>query len=495
MALLEWKLSLLLLLIVHVAQQAPLDPKSPDEEKAEKLGEEIINKAEGDGLADLGLEYEGYLREVIQVLEADPEMKSHMDEMDTNDLLSGKFGKQLNNVGSHIRSQLDELKKKEIQRLRVIARKAMEQQAPEVSQTDLLQMIAHVDFRNEHTFEEEDLNNLLQKATKDLEENDRERRKEFKRYEMEKELKRRNEMKMMNEEERAEARRKYEEERKQMKQHAKLNHPGSKKQLEEVWENTDHLDRKDFNPKTFFFLHDSNSDGFLDEFELEALFIKEVEKIYQGKKNADVQEKFEELSRMREHVVKQIDGNKDKMVSLDEFMEAAAASDFDEEEEWQDLNQESQFTEEDLEKYQDELRRTLEETKAKMAEAGDNFVRVRQPPGQDTVQMNQAQAHQVQDGLAQGDNKIRFEGGSQQVRHDPPGSIPLSNQQPAQPPQIRHATHRLSNHQQHRMASNSNNRISPHHQCNSNNQCVAILYHSTTSIIRCIFFYSAIYLW
>ncbi|XP_054761895.2 nucleobindin-2-like isoform X2 [Lytechinus pictus] len=434
MALLEWKLSLLLLLIVHVAHQAPLDPKSPDEEKAEKLGEEIINKAEGDGLADLGLEYEGYLREVIQVLEADPEMKSHMDEMDTNDLLSGKFGKQLNNVGSHIRSQLDELKKKEIQRLRVIARKAMEQQAPEVSQTDLLQMIAHVDFRNEHTFEEEDLNNLLQKATKDLEENDRERRKEFKRYEMEKELKRRNEMKMMNEEERAEARRKYEEERKQMKQHAKLNHPGSKKQLEEVWENTDHLDKKDFNPKTFFFLHDSNSDGFLDEFELEALFIKEVEKIYQGKKNADVQEKFEELSRMREHVVNQIDGNKDKMVSLEEFMEAAAASDFDEDEEWQDINQESQFTEQDLEKYQDELRRTLEETKAKMAEAGDNFVRVRQSPGQDTVQMNQAQAHQVQDGLAQGDNKIRFEGGSQQVRHDPPGSIPLSNQQPAQPP-------------------------------------------------------------
>nr|XP_054761895.1 nucleobindin-2-like isoform X3 [Lytechinus pictus] len=434
MALLEWKLSLLLLLIVHVAHQAPLDPKSSDEEKAEKLGEEIINKAEGDGLADLGLEYEGYLREVIQVLEADPEMKSHMDEMDTNDLLSGKFGKQLNNVGSHIRSQLDELKKKEIQRLRVIARKAMEQQAPEVSQTDLLQMIAHVDFRNEHTFEEEDLNNLLQKATKDLEENDRERRKEFKRYEMEKELKRRNEMKMMNEEERAEARRKYEEERKQMKQHAKLNHPGSKKQLEEVWENTDHLDKKDFNPKTFFFLHDSNSDGFLDEFELEALFIKEVEKIYQGKKNADVQEKFEELSRMREHVVNQIDGNKDKMVSLEEFMEAAAASDFDEDEEWQDINQESQFTEQDLEKYQDELRRTLEETKAKMAEAGDNFVRVRQSPGQDTVQMNQAQAHQVQDGLAQGDNKIRFEGGSQQVRHDPPGSIPLSNQQPAQPP-------------------------------------------------------------
>lgn len=63
------------------------------------------------------------------------------------------------------------------------------------------------------------------KATKDLEENDRERRKEFKRYEMEKELKRRSEMRRMNEEERAEAKENYEKERKEMKQHAKLNHP------------------------------------------------------------------------------------------------------------------------------------------------------------------------------------------------------------------------------------------------------------------------------
>lgn len=34
----------------------------------------------------------------------------------------------------------------------------------DVGQTDLMDMIAHIDFGNEHTFEEQDLNNLLQKV-------------------------------------------------------------------------------------------------------------------------------------------------------------------------------------------------------------------------------------------------------------------------------------------------------------------------------------------
>lgn len=33
-----------------------------------------------------------------------------------------------------------------------------------------------------------------------------------------------------------------------------VHHPGSKQQLEEVWEKQDHVDTE-FNPKTFFFLH------------------------------------------------------------------------------------------------------------------------------------------------------------------------------------------------------------------------------------------------
>lgn len=33
-----------------------------------------------------------------------------------------------------------------------------------------------------------------------------------------------------------------------------LHHPGSKQQLEEVWEKQDHMEQE-FNPKTFFYLH------------------------------------------------------------------------------------------------------------------------------------------------------------------------------------------------------------------------------------------------
>ena len=60
-----------------------------------------------------------------------------------------------------------------------------------------------------------------------------------------------------------------------------------------MWEEEDGLDEQDFDPRTFFELHgyllaqiakrmfisfflDTNDDGYLDTFELEALFIHEV---------------------------------------------------------------------------------------------------------------------------------------------------------------------------------------------------------------------------
>ena len=36
------------------------------------------------------------------------------------------------------------------------------------------------------------------------------------------------------------------------KHHEKVNHPGSKDQLEEVWKDEDHLDGTQFDPETFF---------------------------------------------------------------------------------------------------------------------------------------------------------------------------------------------------------------------------------------------------
>lgn len=52
---------------------------------------------------------------------------------------------------------------------------------------------------------------------------------------------------------------------------------------------------------------DINSDGVLDEQELEALFTKELEKVYDPKNEEDdMREMEEERLRMREHVMKNV---------------------------------------------------------------------------------------------------------------------------------------------------------------------------------------------
>lgn len=115
-------------------------------------------------------------------------------------------------------------------------------------------------------------------ATNDLENYDKERHDEFKRYEMMKEHNRREHLKTLDDEERRKEEQHYEEMRKKHADHPKINHPvsgkgghtdggsvnspssllcsqGSQNQLKEVWEEADGLDPEDFDPKTFFKLH------------------------------------------------------------------------------------------------------------------------------------------------------------------------------------------------------------------------------------------------
>ena len=55
---------------------------------------------------------------------------------------------------------------------------------------------------------------------------------------------------------------------KKHREHEKLNHPMTKEQLEEVWEGQDHMRSQDWDPKTFFAMHDLNGDRFWDEDEV-----------------------------------------------------------------------------------------------------------------------------------------------------------------------------------------------------------------------------------
>jgi len=69
----------------------------------------------------------------------------------------------------------------------------------------------------------------------------------------------------------------------------------------------------------FFYTYaDTNGDQMLDALELEAMFLVEVRKIYG--QNSDQTELYEEMSRMREHVMKEIDRNGDGLLSLNEFL-------------------------------------------------------------------------------------------------------------------------------------------------------------------------------
>jgi len=73
----------------------------------------------------------------------------------------------------------------------------------------------------------------------------------------------------------------------------------------------------------------------LDEFEIEALFQIELDKVFNSSvAGYDQAERDEEMARMREHVFSEMDKNKDKMISLEEFMDETKQKDFNQNEEW-----------------------------------------------------------------------------------------------------------------------------------------------------------------
>ncbi|XP_042599852.1 nucleobindin-2-like, partial [Cyprinus carpio] len=195
-------------------------------------------------------------------------------------------------------------------------------------------------------------------ATNDLDNFDKERHEDFKKYEMAKEHDRKEHLKTLDEDARKKEEEHFEELKKKHADHPKINHPGSQDQLKEVWEEADGLDPNDFDPKTFFKLHDTNGDGYFDEQELEALFTKELEKVYDPThEEDDMMEMEEERLRMREHVMNEVDTNKDRLVSLDEFITATNRKEFLEPDGWETLEQNPIYTEEELREFEEHLAR------------------------------------------------------------------------------------------------------------------------------------------
>ncbi|KAM6957411.1 nucleobindin-1 [Aplochiton taeniatus] len=399
---------LLLLLSVSVGvwsvpierHEVPPQPEQPPEEKQEDNG-------------DTGLYYDRYLREVIEVLETDPHFREKLQTANTEDIKNGRLSKELDLVGHHVRTRLDELKRQEVSRLRMLLKAKLDSantQSLQMDHASLLKQFEHLDPHNQNTFEAKDLELLISTATKDLENYDAERHEEFKRYEMLKEHERREYLKGLDQEKREKEEKRMEELKEKHRQHAKVNAPGSVAQLREVWEETDGLDPQEFNAKTFFKLHDTNGDGVLDEQELEALFTKELEKVYDPKNEEDdMMEMEEERLRMREHIMKNVDVNQDRLVSLEEFLKSTEKKEFNNPKDWQTLDDTKPvYSEAELQRFEAELQvkeeelgrraATLQQEQELLKERGKALEAQRREYQQAVLEMSQRHKDQAVEG-------------------------------------------------------------------------------------------------
>ncbi|XP_066151014.1 nucleobindin-2 isoform X2 [Euwallacea fornicatus] len=302
------------------------------------------------GLEDY-MEYHRYLKEVVNALESDPDFRQKLEKADEKEIKSGKIADELQFVSHHVRSRLDEIKRVELQRLRALVEMKLQLEGNGNS-IDEDPTHHHLDHSNPHTFEIEDLKKLIKQTTQDLAEADKMRREEFKHYELEKEYQKQEKLNHTNGNERDKLEHEFQEMEQKHKKHEKLHEPGHKAQLEEVWEEQDQM-QQEFDPKTFFMLHDIDGNELWDQEEVKALFIKELDKMYQqGAPEDDMRERFEEMERMRESVFNEMDTNSDGFIDFREFLRQTKSNNFKQDHGWQGLDEQTKpYSDEELQEY------------------------------------------------------------------------------------------------------------------------------------------------
>nr|XP_054490674.1 nucleobindin-2 isoform X5 [Agelaius phoeniceus] len=305
---------LLLTCLLMALEAVPIDiDKTKVKAEGHVEGEKVENP-------DTGLYYDEYLRQVIDVLETDKHFREKLQTADIEEIKSGKLSRELDLVSHHVRTRLDELKRQEVARLRMLIKAKMDSvQDTGIDHQALLKQFEHLNHQNPDTFEPKDLDMLIKAATSDLENYDKTRHEEFKKYEMMKEHERREYLKTLDEEKRKKEESKFEEMKKKHGDHPKVHHP--------------------------------------------------LEKVYDPKNEEDdMVEMEEERLRMREHVMNEVDINKDRLVTLEEFLRATEKKEFLEPDSWETLDQQQLFTEDELKEFEnhisqqeDELRKKAEE--------------------------------------------------------------------------------------------------------------------------------------
>ncbi|CAF3831942.1 unnamed protein product, partial [Rotaria sordida] len=90
----------------------------PVVEKANKDKQNADSKEDNSDELLNDLEYGRYLKEVVEILENDPEFKKKLENASEHDIKSGNIAQHLGLVQHHVRTKLDEAKQREMARLR-----------------------------------------------------------------------------------------------------------------------------------------------------------------------------------------------------------------------------------------------------------------------------------------------------------------------------------------------------------------------------------------
>ena len=120
------------------------------------------------------LNYEKYLREVTRILQDDPIFKEKLNKATREDVMSGKLADELQFAHHSVRKQLDEAKRREVERLRTDFRELQrfEKNEKPVHPDYIKTMTAHLSPPKDPSFAEsftkEDFQALIRKATTDL---------------------------------------------------------------------------------------------------------------------------------------------------------------------------------------------------------------------------------------------------------------------------------------------------------------------------------------
>lgn len=104
--------------------------------------------------------------------------RKKLETADVDSIRDGTIAHELEFVQHGVRTKLDEIKRKELERLRHLA--VRQNELGQGIDKKHLKIPHHVEVRHP-TFEVEDLKKLIKSTTKDLEEADRKRREDFKR--------------------------------------------------------------------------------------------------------------------------------------------------------------------------------------------------------------------------------------------------------------------------------------------------------------------------